>query len=219
MGSAHDRGLVRDEPPRRVGLERHDLRLPRCAGRRRAQRVGALERGVADRRAEAGRGDVPRPGPGLDAGLVRPSTSPGSIDACSGRVEPGRARDGGPGRRHLGGDGADLDGTALEYKYTRGAWEHVEWWGSITSTANRHVTISYGTDGTQLVDNTSTDWGTGSRRGQGGRVLARPARGLGVGLGVVGRRHLRARRPAGAGRLLDVDRGGVGRLAGRRLRC
>ena len=55
-----------------------------------------------------------------------------------------------------------LDGTALEYKYARGAWERVEWWGSITSTANRHVTISYGTDGTQLVDNTSTDWGTGS---------------------------------------------------------
>ena len=55
-----------------------------------------------------------------------------------------------------------LDGTALEYKYARGAWERVEWWGSITSTANRHVTISYGTDGTQLVDNTSTDWETGS---------------------------------------------------------
>ena len=54
-----------------------------------------------------------------------------------------------------------LDGTALEYKYTRGTWDMVEWWGSITSTANRHVTIAYGTDGTQLVDDTATDWGGG----------------------------------------------------------
>ncbi|MBI3748092.1 MAG: hypothetical protein HY262_04495, partial [Chloroflexi bacterium] len=55
-----------------------------------------------------------------------------------------------------------LDGTALEYKYTRGTWDMVEWWGSIVSTANRHATISYGTDGTQLVDDTATDWGSGS---------------------------------------------------------
>jgi glycosidase len=55
-----------------------------------------------------------------------------------------------------------LDGTALEYKYTRGTWDMVEWWGSIVSTANRHVTISYGSGGTQLVDDTSTDWGSGS---------------------------------------------------------
>jgi glycosidase len=55
-----------------------------------------------------------------------------------------------------------LDGTALEYKYTRGTWDMVEWWGSIVSTANRHVTIAYGADGTQLVDDTSTDWGSGT---------------------------------------------------------
>ena len=55
-----------------------------------------------------------------------------------------------------------LDGTALQYKYTRGTWDMVEWWGSITSTANRHTSISYGTDGTQLVDDTATDWGSGS---------------------------------------------------------
>ncbi len=55
-----------------------------------------------------------------------------------------------------------LDGTALEYKYTRGTWDMVEWWGSIISVANRHVTISYGTTGTQLVDDTATDWGSGS---------------------------------------------------------
>ena len=55
-----------------------------------------------------------------------------------------------------------LDGTSLEYKYTRGTWETVEWWGSIVGTANRHATISYGSDGEQLVDDTATDWGTGS---------------------------------------------------------
>lgn len=54
------------------------------------------------------------------------------------------------------------DGLALEYKYTRGSWERVEWWGTITSVANRHVTINYGATGAQLVDNTATDWGNGS---------------------------------------------------------
>jgi glycosidase len=57
---------------------------------------------------------------------------------------------------------AILDGTSLEYKYTRGSWDKVEWWGTIVSTANRHVTISYGDAGTQLVDDTATDWGAGS---------------------------------------------------------
>jgi glycosidase len=55
-----------------------------------------------------------------------------------------------------------LDGTLLEYKYTRGSWDRVEWWGSIVSTANRSVSISYGTNGTQLVDNTARDFGTGA---------------------------------------------------------
>lgn len=54
-----------------------------------------------------------------------------------------------------------LDGTQLQYKYTRGSWDRVESWGSIVSVNNRSVTINYGTDGTQLVDNTATDWGTG----------------------------------------------------------
>ena len=54
-----------------------------------------------------------------------------------------------------------LDGTQLQYKFTRGTWDMVESWGSIVSINNRSVTIGYGTDGTQLVDNTATDWGTG----------------------------------------------------------
>ncbi len=49
-----------------------------------------------------------------------------------------------------------LDGTTLQYKYTRGSWDRVEWWGSIISTANREVSVSYGANGTQLVDDTGS---------------------------------------------------------------
>ncbi|MCP4429209.1 MAG: alpha-amylase [Chloroflexi bacterium] len=54
-----------------------------------------------------------------------------------------------------------LDGTQMLYKHTRGSWDMVESWGSITGLNNRSLTVSYGTDGTQLVDNTAIDWGTG----------------------------------------------------------
>ncbi len=54
------------------------------------------------------------------------------------------------------------DGTVGEYKFTRGSWETVEQWGTITGLANRHLTVDYGTTGVQLVDLTATDWGTGS---------------------------------------------------------
>ena len=54
-----------------------------------------------------------------------------------------------------------LDGTAVQYKFTRGNWETVEAWGEITGLTNRAMTVSYGSDGTQLVDLTATDWGTG----------------------------------------------------------
>ena len=53
------------------------------------------------------------------------------------------------------------DGTALEFKFTRGEWSKVERWGAITGFANRHVSIDYGMGGTQLVDLTATDWGNG----------------------------------------------------------
>ena len=54
-----------------------------------------------------------------------------------------------------------LDGTAVQYKFTRGSWETVEAWGDITGLTNRAMTVSYGSNGTQLVDLTATDWGTG----------------------------------------------------------
>jgi hypothetical protein len=53
------------------------------------------------------------------------------------------------------------DGFDLQYKFARGDWSKVEAWGSITGLSNRSVLISYGTDGTQLVDNTAIDWGAG----------------------------------------------------------
>ena len=51
------------------------------------------------------------------------------------------------------------DGTEVQYKYTRGDWNRVEWWGSITSTNNRSVTVAGDADGKMLVDDVSTAWG------------------------------------------------------------
>jgi hypothetical protein len=52
-----------------------------------------------------------------------------------------------------------LDGTDIQYKYTRGSWETVEDWGSITGTNNRNVTVDGGITQTMLVVDTSTQWG------------------------------------------------------------
>src|SRR5688572_23625543 len=48
------------------------------------------------------------------------------------------------------------DGESIQYKYTRGNWETVEDWGTITGLANREATIDWGVDGTQLIDNTGS---------------------------------------------------------------
>ncbi|GAA2552963.1 hypothetical protein GCM10010435_24150 [Winogradskya consettensis] len=53
-----------------------------------------------------------------------------------------------------------LDGTDIQYKYTRGTWETVEEWGTITGTNNRSVTIDGGITHTMLVDDTATTWDT-----------------------------------------------------------
>jgi alpha-glucosidase len=49
------------------------------------------------------------------------------------------------------------EGTALQYKYARGNWERVEWWGQITGLMNRSAVIA-GESSALLVDNTSTAW-------------------------------------------------------------
>ncbi len=51
-----------------------------------------------------------------------------------------------------------LDGTAIEYKYTRGSWDTVEWWEEIHDLINRSLTVDYGTDGTQVVNDTVPNW-------------------------------------------------------------
>ncbi|HNT24080.1 MAG TPA: alpha-amylase family glycosyl hydrolase, partial [Anaerolineales bacterium] len=53
------------------------------------------------------------------------------------------------------------DKQPIQFKFTRGSWERVEWWGSIVDMANRHAVVDYGTDGTQVIDLTATDWGIG----------------------------------------------------------
>lgn len=50
-----------------------------------------------------------------------------------------------------------LEGTAVQYKYTRGSWDKVEDWGTIVGIVSRYVVITYGTTGAQLIDDTSTD--------------------------------------------------------------
>ncbi len=51
-----------------------------------------------------------------------------------------------------------LEGTALEYKFTRGEWDKVEWWGTIVGLENRHLTVAYGTDGNQQVNVSVLNW-------------------------------------------------------------
>lgn len=52
-----------------------------------------------------------------------------------------------------------LDGTSIEYKYTRGTWERVEKGADGNfELSNRQVTVSYGTTGTMLIENTVENW-------------------------------------------------------------
>ncbi|WP_437959179.1 glycoside hydrolase family 97 catalytic domain-containing protein [Sorangium sp. So ce119] len=100
----------------------------------------------------------------VSAPLETPAMSaiyvPGSIDAL-GPWNPGLVA-----MTHTGGGlwqtTVDIpEGTELQYKYARGTWERVEWWGSITGTNNRAVSIPIGSSG-QVVDDTSTAWDDGS---------------------------------------------------------
>lgn len=50
------------------------------------------------------------------------------------------------------------EGTALEYKYTLGSWEHVEKGASCEELLNRQLTVAYGTSGTQTVNDTVANW-------------------------------------------------------------
>ncbi|MEW5987056.1 MAG: alpha-amylase family glycosyl hydrolase [Chloroflexota bacterium] len=52
-----------------------------------------------------------------------------------------------------------LDGTAAEFKFTRGSWETVEKEADgNTEIANRPLTVDYGPDGTQVLDLVAANW-------------------------------------------------------------
>jgi hypothetical protein len=50
------------------------------------------------------------------------------------------------------------EGVSIEYKYTLGDWEHVEKDGACGEIGNRQLTLAYGTNGTQLVNDTVPNW-------------------------------------------------------------
>ncbi|MGC9023895.1 MAG: alpha amylase N-terminal ig-like domain-containing protein [Chloroflexia bacterium] len=50
------------------------------------------------------------------------------------------------------------DGTALQYKYTRGNWDRVEKWGWLVGFANRVITPTYGATGAMTVTDTVYNW-------------------------------------------------------------
>ena len=50
------------------------------------------------------------------------------------------------------------EGTQIEYKYTLGSWDYVEKDGVCGEVNNRQLTLSYGTTGTQTVNDTVLNW-------------------------------------------------------------
>jgi glycosidase/chitodextrinase len=50
------------------------------------------------------------------------------------------------------------EGTQLEYKYALGSWDFVEKDGTCGEIANRQLTLAFGTDGTQVVNDTVENW-------------------------------------------------------------
>ena len=50
------------------------------------------------------------------------------------------------------------EATAIEYKYTLGDWDHVEKDAACAEIGNRLLTLNYGSDGTQTVNDTVLNW-------------------------------------------------------------
>ena len=82
---------------------------------------------------------------------------PGNIDQL-GPWDPGKLRMTDKGGGIWEATITVLDGTEIQYKYTRGSWETVEWWSGVMGFINRSVTVNGGTDAKMLVDDTSTAW-------------------------------------------------------------
>jgi len=50
------------------------------------------------------------------------------------------------------------ESTQIEYKYTLGDWDHVEKDGACGEISNRQLTLSYGSNGTQMVNDVVPNW-------------------------------------------------------------
>jgi hypothetical protein len=50
------------------------------------------------------------------------------------------------------------ESTQIEYKYTLGDWDHVEKDGACGEIGNRQLTLSYGSTGTQTVNDVVPNW-------------------------------------------------------------
>lgn len=50
------------------------------------------------------------------------------------------------------------ESTQIEYKYALGSWDYVEKGASCDEIANRQLTLTYGTTGTQIVNDTVLNW-------------------------------------------------------------
>jgi hypothetical protein len=48
--------------------------------------------------------------------------------------------------------------TQIEYKYALGSWDYVEKGGTCDELGNRQLTLSYGSTGTQTVNDTVLNW-------------------------------------------------------------
>ena len=62
------------------------------------------------------------------------------------------------GVHEWGYDTTAAEGTALNYKYTRGSWDVVENWGTLVGLTNRQLTVSYGATGVLTVTDTVHNW-------------------------------------------------------------
>ena len=82
---------------------------------------------------------------------------PGNIDQL-GPWDPGKLRMTDQGGGIWEATFTVLDGSEIQYKYTRGSWETVEWWSGVMGFINRGITVNGGTDAKMLVDDTSTAW-------------------------------------------------------------
>ncbi len=50
------------------------------------------------------------------------------------------------------------EGTAIQYKYTLGSWDFVEKGAACEDISNRQIILTYGTDGTQEINDTVLNW-------------------------------------------------------------